>query len=75
MGTEAIRSRCAGRETLSTKVDGETRRWVEERAEESGVTPTELVRRLIDLYRVSREDELTCPYCDRGLRLDREVAL
>jgi uncharacterized Zn-finger protein len=24
---------------------------------------------------VSREDELTCPYCDRPLHLDREVDL
>lgn len=70
-----IKSRCVGRETLSTKVDGGTRRWVEQRAESSGVTVTEFLRRLIDLYKVSREDELTCPYCDRPLHLDREVDL
>ena len=75
MASEASKSRCIGRETVSTKVDGEMRQWIEKRAESAGVPVTELLRRLLDLYRASESDGFTCPYCDRPLRVGREVDL
>ena len=75
MATQATKSRCIGRETVSTKVDGEMRQWIEERADAAGVAVTELLRRLLDLYRASESDGFTCPYCDRPLRVGDEVDL
>lgn len=63
----ARKSRCAGRETLSTKVDGEMREWVERRADAVGVTPTELLRRLLVFYQESRMDPVECPTCSEAL--------
>lgn len=75
MHETAIKSWCVGRETLSTKVDDETREWIEKRARAAAVAPAELLRRLIDLYRASESDGFACPYCDRPLRVGEEVDL
>lgn len=75
MAAQATKSRCIGRETVSTKVDGEMRQWIEERADAAGVAVTEVLRRLLDLYRASESEGFTCPYCDRPLRVGDEVDL
>lgn len=52
-----IKSRCMGRNTLSTKVNEATRRFIEVEAERAGVSRAEVVRRLLDLFR-DRPDEI-----------------
>jgi hypothetical protein len=46
-----------GRNTLSTKVNEATRRFIEVEAERAGVSRAEVVRRLLDLFR-DRPDEI-----------------
>lgn len=52
----SIKSRCMGRNTLSTKVNEATRRFIEEEAGRAGVSQAEVVRRLLDLYRHRTEE-------------------
>jgi hypothetical protein len=48
-----LKARCRGSSTLSTKVDDETKRWVERKAEQSEIPASELLRRLLDYYRAN----------------------
>lgn len=56
-------SRCQGSIPLSTKVDRPTREFIENEADRLGVTPTELMRRLIETYRESRSGNAPCEHC------------
>ena len=47
---------CGGENTLSTKVNESTRRFVEIEAEEAGVSKAEVLRRLLDLFRERPEE-------------------
>lgn len=73
METYQIQSECAGRETLSTKVDEGMHSWIEERAEQTGLSSAEYLRRVLDLYRNSRRGEVPCPSCQERLDLSRGV--
>jgi hypothetical protein len=58
-----LKARCRGGRTLSTKVDGETNRWLARRAKMAGVSKAEVIRRVLDYYReypeeVNREVDL-----------------
>lgn len=50
-----MKSRCVGQNTLSTSVDGEMRRWVNRQAERAGVSQSELLRRVLEYYRVHKK--------------------
>lgn len=52
----ALKARCRGSKTLSTKVDDETDSFLERQADRSGVPKSEVVRRLLDYYRERREE-------------------
>lgn len=71
--TSRIESQCVGRRTLSTKVDGETRQWVESRAAAAGATPTEFLRRLLDVYHASADGRLSCSHCKNAVDLTETV--
>jgi len=66
-------SECMGSLTLSTKVDAGMRQFIEEEAEKRAVTPTELLRRILDLYRMSVRGELECAHCTQGIYLSQGV--
>jgi type II secretory pathway predicted ATPase ExeA len=71
--TPGLRSRCIGRCTVSAKVNGETKRYIEQRAEQAGITPAEFLRRLLDLYRASERGETSCPNCQAGVNLPAAI--
>ena len=54
---------CVGRQTLSTKVDKEMFDWVDTRSDRAGIPRTEFLRRLLELYKASRERRVACPAC------------
>lgn len=69
---EEQKSDCIGRQTLTTKVDGETRRFIIESAESAGVTTAEFLRRIVDVYRGSLNGKLECHNCGAGVYLPTE---
>lgn len=62
-----------GNLTLSTNVDEGMRRFIEEEAEKRAITVTEVVRRILDLYRTSVEGELECAHCTQCIYLGQGV--
>ena len=62
-------SECIGDVTAGTKVDQSMREFLNEEAARLGVTNAELHRRLLDLYRESREQDLECPHCGEPITL------
>jgi hypothetical protein len=44
-------------------------KWLSVRADELGVSKSELLRRLFEHYRESRDDGLDCPHCERTIRV------
>lgn len=63
-------SDCMGAITVSTKTDRAMADFLQQQAEELGVTRAELVRRLFDHLQETEHGELVCPYCENELRLD-----
>lgn len=63
-------SQCQGRETASTKVDRRTLQFLDDQAEQLGVSRAELLRLLIDHYHEAAAGNLRCPHCQNALRLD-----
>lgn len=66
-------AQCNGNLTLSTNVDGEMREFIDEEAEKRAITPTEFVRRILDLYRASDAGDLECPSCGVSADLGEAV--
>ena len=62
-------SEFAGDNTLSTRVDDDFRQFVEWAAEQAGVSTCEFVRRVIHMYRLSKQGNLSCPNCREELNL------
>jgi hypothetical protein len=60
---------CHGQSPVSTKVDEETIRYIDEKASEAGVTRAEFLRLLVDLYRASDDGSLPCAACGSPLNL------
>lgn len=63
-------SRCQGSIPVGTKVDRDMREFIEQEAERLGVTPSEFLRRLFELYRTSRAGEASCESCGEPVRMD-----
>lgn len=55
--------RCQGTIPVSTKVDRPMREFIEQEADRLGVTPSEFLRRLFIVYRMSRAGEMACERC------------
>lgn len=51
-----LKARCRGEHTLSTKVDEETNRWLGRQAKMADVSKAEVVRRVLDYYRLKPEE-------------------
>jgi hypothetical protein len=67
------KSECMGRQTVTTKVNGETRRFIVESAESAGLTTAEFLRRIIEVYRSSLTGEVECHNCDASVNLSPGV--
>jgi negative regulator of replication initiation len=62
-------SEFAGQNTVSTRVDDELLQFIEWAADQAGVSTCEFLRRLIQVYRLSKQGDLTCPDCREEIRL------
>lgn len=62
-------SDCFGKIPVTTKTDREMSDWLSHRANEVGVSKSELVRRLFDHYRESREGDIECPECGDTMKV------
>ncbi len=62
-------SKCRGKLTLTTKIGEPMKSFVEDEAEEAGVTRAEFVRLLLDAYKESQEGNLPCGACGASLNL------
>jgi hypothetical protein len=62
-------SACKGTKPVGTKVDDSTRRFLEEESERLGVSRSEVLRRMIDVYRGSGDGDLSCGACGASLDL------
>jgi negative regulator of replication initiation len=49
----ALKAKCRGPKSLSTKVDEEMYSFLERQAERAGVSKCEVLRRLLDFYRAN----------------------
>lgn len=65
-------SRCRGQIPLSTKVDQPMREFVDDEAARLGVSRTEVLRRLLELYRSSRSGETPCEHCGETVEMELE---
>jgi uncharacterized protein (UPF0212 family) len=61
---------CHGQIPTSTKVDQETREYLQREADERGVSRSEFIRRIFDAYRTIEEGEAQCPDCGSRLEFD-----
>lgn len=63
-------SDCQGNLTVATKVDKEMLEYASAEAEKYGITRAEFVRRVLDLYRDSRREQVDCPHCGSAVVMD-----
>lgn len=61
---------CHGQIPTSTKVDEEMREYLQQEADERGVSCSEFIRRIFDAYRAVDEGGARCPDCGSELRFD-----
>lgn len=64
-----LMSRCHGQIPLTTKVDREMLEYIDQSAEDAGVSRAEFVRRMLDGYRAA-EEAGECPECGTPLEID-----
>lgn len=67
-------SRCQGSVPVATKVDRPMREFVEREAERLGVTPSEFLRRLLDVHRESRAGNTPCEHCGEPIQIELTYA-
>jgi len=63
-------SDCLGDLSVATKVDREMLEYVDSEAENLGITRSEFLRRMLDLYRESRRENADCPECENPVVFD-----
>jgi len=63
-------SQCHGDISLATKVDRDMNEYVKSEAERLGVSRAEFHRRLLELYRESRREDVNCPHCGDAVVFD-----
>lgn len=66
-------SDCMGSITVATNVDGEMRELIDEEADKRAITPSEFLRRVLDVYKASEEGKLSCPSCGATADLTEAV--
>jgi len=62
-------AQCMGDVPCGTKIDKPMREFIDDEADRLGVTRAELVRRILDFYRESRENETNCPHCGNDITI------
>jgi hypothetical protein len=67
-----VMSSCHGEISLATKVDRDMAEYAGSEAERLGVSKAEFHRRLLELYRESRRENVECPHCDEPVVFDLE---
>lgn len=63
-------SSCYGDIPAGTKTDRAMAEFVESEAERLGVSKSEFMRRLLELYRESRREDVDCPHCGEIVVMD-----
>ena len=66
-------STCQGAVPVGTKVDRGMSEFVESEISGLGVSKAEFHRRLLELYRESRREDVDCPHCGDAVVLDLRV--
>lgn len=61
---------CKGRETVTAKIDAETREALDRDADRNGEFRADVVRRAITLYLKSRRGEMHCPTCQNPIQYE-----
>lgn len=56
-------TRCIGEIPVSTKVDQPMRQFIEDEAGRLGVSRSEMLRRVLIVYRESRKENMACDHC------------
>jgi negative regulator of replication initiation len=65
-------AQCVGDITASTRLDQSMCDYIDDEAERLGVSKAEFLRRLLDFYRESRENETNCPHCGDDITIPLE---
>lgn len=63
-------AQCMGDVPCGTKVDQSMRDFLDDEANRLGVSRAELVRRVLDFYRDTRQDDSNCPHCGDQITID-----
>jgi len=63
-------SSCHGEVPLGTKTDSSMAEFVESECDRLGVSKSEFHRRLLELYRESRREDVECPHCSEIVVFD-----
>jgi len=63
-------SSCQGDIPVSVKVDRGMKGYIEAEVTRLGVTSSEFQRRLFELYRESRRENVECPHCGETVKFD-----
>ena len=63
-------SSCHGDIPLGTKTDRAMKEFIDSEAERLGVSKSEFHRRLLELYRESRREDVDCPHCGDTVVMD-----
>jgi len=63
-------SSCHGDIPLGTKTDRAMKEFIDSEADRLGVSKSEFHRRLLELYRESRRENVDCPHCSETVVLD-----
>lgn len=63
-------SSCLGDIAASTKVDRDMAEYLDSEAQRLGISKSEFQRRLFELYRESRREDVDCPHCGDAVVFD-----
>ena len=63
-------SSCYGEVATGTKTDRSMAEFIESEADRLGVSKSEFHRRLLELYRESRREDVDCPHCSETVVID-----
>lgn len=63
-------SSCQGDLAVTAKVDREMVEFADAEAERLGVNRSEFLRRLLELYRDSRREQVDCAHCGNTVKMD-----
>ena len=63
-------SECIGDLAVTAKVDHEMHEFLEAESRQFGMSRSELLRNIFDMYRESRREQLSCPHCSDAVVMD-----